>query len=66
MLSGQLSSSSDTSVHSGISVRLINCMGEERERGLFITLSTESDEAVVIEGIKVWKLLKRKNIRLNP
>lgn len=41
-------------------------MGEDTERGLFITLSTERDEAVVIEGIKVWKLLKRKNIRLNP
>ena len=40
--------------------------GGRNGRGPFITtLSTGRDEAVVIEGIKVWKLLKRKSIRLN-
>ena len=43
---------------------LQGAQGEEMERGLFITLSTERDEAVVIEGIKVWKLLKRKKMHI--
>lgn len=35
------------------------------EREPCITLSTERDEAVVREGIKMWKLLRRTNIRFN-